>query len=109
MLIKIGRKKASRIIVDHFRPGILGWVLGDHSAKTFEPLWDVVSRWGCYFYVRDGWKIYPMFMTNGDQIISTTYVTRVEDENTRLRHYLARLKRKTLGYYCIRKNAQIFN
>jgi insertion element IS1 protein InsB len=26
--------------VDHFKPGILGWVLGDHSAKTFEPLWD---------------------------------------------------------------------
>jgi hypothetical protein len=24
--------------VDHFKPGILGWVLGDHSAKIFEPL-----------------------------------------------------------------------
>ena len=39
--------------VDHFRPGILGWVVGDHTAKTFEPLWDVVSRWECYFYVTD--------------------------------------------------------
>ena len=27
-----------------------------------------------------------------------TYMTRVEGENTRLRHYLARLKRKTLCY-----------
>ena len=25
-------------VVDHFKPGILGWVVGDHSAKTFEPL-----------------------------------------------------------------------
>ena len=24
--------------VDHFKQGILGWVLGDHSAETFKPL-----------------------------------------------------------------------
>jgi insertion element IS1 protein InsB len=84
--------------VDHFKPGILGWVLGDHSAKTFEPLWEIVSKWNCYFYVTDGWKVYPMFVPEGDQIISKTYMTRVEGENTRLRHYLARLKRKTLCY-----------
>jgi len=24
--------------VDHFKQGILGWVLGDHSAATFKPL-----------------------------------------------------------------------
>jgi insertion element IS1 protein InsB len=85
--------------VDHFRQGILGWVLGDHSAKTFQPLWsEVVSKWRCYFYVTDGWKVYKMFIAAGDQIVSKTYMTRVEGENTRLRHYLARLKRKTLCY-----------
>lgn len=30
--------------------------------------------------------------------IRKTYMTRVEGENTRLRHYLARLHRKTLCY-----------
>jgi insertion element IS1 protein InsB len=39
-----------------------------------------------------------MFIPDGDQIVSKTYLTRVEGENTRLRHYLARLKRKTLCY-----------
>lgn len=29
--------------VNHFEPGILAWVLGDHSAKTFAPLWEY--RW----------------------------------------------------------------
>jgi IS1 transposase len=57
-----------------------------------------VSRWKCYFYVTDGWPVYPMFIPDGDQIVSKTYLTRVEGENTRLRHYLARLKRKTLCY-----------
>lgn len=32
------------------------------------------------------------------RIVSKTYMTRIEGENTRLRHYLARLHRKTLCY-----------
>ena len=67
-------------------------------AETFKPLWLVVSNWKCYFYVTDGWKVYPNFIPESDQIVSKTYMTRVEGENTRLRHYLARLKRKTLCY-----------
>jgi insertion element IS1 protein InsB len=33
-----------------------------------------------------------------DYIVSKTYMTRVEGENTRLRDYLARLHRRTLCY-----------
>ena len=58
----------------------------------------LVELWQCYFYVTDGWSVYPCFIPEGDQIISKTYMTRVEGENTRLRHYLARLHRKTLCY-----------
>ena len=60
--------------VDHFKPGILGWVLGDHSAKTFEPLWAIVKLWQCYFYITDGWSVYPGFIPDGDPIISKTLV-----------------------------------
>lgn len=76
----------------------MGWIIGDHSAQTFKPLWNVVRSWKCYFYVTDGWPVYPMFIPDGDRIISQTYMTRVEVENTRLRHYLARLHRRTLCY-----------
>ena len=58
----------------------------------------MVSGWHCFFYVTDGWKVYPRYIPEGDQIVSKTYMTRVEGENTRLRHYLARLHRKTLCY-----------
>jgi IS1 family transposase len=61
----------------------LGWVIGDHSAKTFEPLWAIVATWHCFFYVTDGWPVYPKFIPAGDQIISKTYMTRVEGENNR--------------------------
>ena len=84
--------------MDHFAPGILGWIVGDHSAATFRPLWDAISIWQCYFWVSDGNPVYPGFIPDGDQIVSKTYMIRVEGENTRLRHYLARLHRKTLCY-----------
>lgn len=76
----------------------MGWVLGDHSAKTFAPLWAIVEAWQCYFYLTDGWSVYPELIPAGDQIVSKTDMTRVAGENTRLRHYLARLHRKTLCY-----------
>jgi IS1 family transposase len=74
-------------LLNHFQPGILGWVLGTHSAITFRLLWALVGNWKCYFYITDGWPVYPMFIPDGDQIICKTYMTRVESENTRLRHY----------------------
>lgn len=44
-----------------------------------------------------------------DHIVSKTYMTRVEGENTRLRHYLARLRRKTLCYSRVSRNAGAFS
>ena len=84
--------------VDYFCPGILGWVVGNHSANTFQPLWQAIAFWQCYFWVTDSNRVYPCFVPDGDQIVSKTYITWVEVENTRLRHYLARLYSKTLCY-----------
>jgi hypothetical protein len=36
------------------------------------------------------------------------YMTRVEGENTRLRHYLARLHRKTLCYSLVSGDVEVF-
>jgi IS1 family transposase len=47
----------------------LDWVLGDYSAETFRPLWELVKTWGCYFYVTDGWSVYPCFIADEDHII----------------------------------------
>lgn len=72
--------------MNHFAPGILDGVISDHSAATFAPLWDRIKDWACYFWVTDGYPVYPQFILVGDQIVSKTYMTRVEGENTRLRH-----------------------
>lgn len=84
--------------VNHKQPGILAWVIGESSRATFKYLWNLVHCWQCYFYVTDGWSVYPMFIEEQDHIVSKIYMTRVEGENTRLRHYLARLHRSSLCY-----------
>lgn len=90
--------------VNHFKPVILGWRVGNHSAKTFEPLWAIVSLWNCFFYVTDELKVYPNYIPDVNRIICKAYMTRVEGKNTRLRHYLARLYRKTL---CCSKSVEM--
>ena len=72
--------------VNHKQPGVLAWTIGDRSVETFKPLWRIVKCWQCFFYVTDGWPVYPIFIEDADHIVSKTYMTRVEGENTRLRH-----------------------
>jgi IS1 family transposase len=46
--------------------GILAWTVGDRSAKTFEQLWAIVAARQSYFYITDGWTVYPSFIPDGD-------------------------------------------
>ena len=85
-------------VVNHQKKGILLGNLGDRSHQSFEPIWQIIKCWQSFWYVTDGWKVYPMYIQPEDHLVSKTYMTRVEGENTRLRHYLARLHRKTLCY-----------
>ena len=85
-------------VVNHQKKGIILWNIGARSHESFQPIWQIVKCWHSFFYVTDGWKVYPMYIEPEDHLVSKTYMTRVEGENTRLRHYLARLHRKTLCY-----------
>lgn len=58
----------------------------------------IIRGWESFWYVTDGYIVYPMFIDEDSHLVSKTYMTRIEGENTRLRHYLARLHRKTLCY-----------
>jgi len=39
-----------------------------------------------FFYVTDGYVVYPQFIEDANHIVNKTSMTRVEGENTRLRH-----------------------
>lgn len=66
--------------VDHFKVGILRWVIGDHSSETFTPLWNLLILWNCYFYVSDGNRVYPLFIPGEDHIVSKTYMTWLKEK-----------------------------
>ena len=57
--------------------GILAWVLGDRSAQTFKKLWRIVKCWKSFFYVTDGYLVYPCFIDDCDHIVKKTYMTLV--------------------------------
>ena len=69
--------------VNHWKPGILAWVIGDRSSETFKPLWKIVRGWQSFIYVTDGYGVYPRFINDCDHLVLKTYMTRVEGENTR--------------------------
>jgi len=83
---------------------MLSWILGDRSAQTFWGLWLVVRGWACFWSIPDGYPVYRCFIDELDHLVSKTFRTRVEGENSRLRHYLARLRRKT---FCYSKSQQM--
>ena len=91
-------------VVNHWQPGIILWTIGDQlrwlpkadrSSQTCSNLWLIIKCWHSFWYVSDGYPVYPCFIEPEDHLVSKTYMTRVEGENTRLRHYLARLHRKS--------------
>lgn len=85
--------------INHHAPGILAMEIGDRSGQTFAKLWQRIKNWGTRRYLTDGYCVYANYI-NPDKhlVLPKILLTRVEGENTRLRHYLARLHRATLCY-----------
>ena len=98
LLLELKKKIWLWIAVNSHQQGILKWVVGNRSLKTFQQLWWVVRGWCCFLYITDGYPVYRCLIDDCDHLVSKTAMTRVEGENSRLRHYLARLHRKTFCY-----------
>ena len=71
--------------------------IGNRSGQTFDKLWQRIKKWNSRRYFSDGYCIYAIYIPAKKHIVlPKTQLTRVEGENTKLRHYLARLHRATL-------------
>ena len=85
--------------INHHAPGIIAMKIGDRSGATFNELWRRIKNWDSRKYFTDGYCIYKIYIPpKKHQVLPKSQLTRVEGENTRLRHYLARLHRSTLCY-----------
>ncbi len=85
--------------INHYDPGILAIEIGYRSGQTFEKLWKRIRIWDSRRYLTDGYCVYTNYIDSEKHtVLPKTKLTRVEGENTRLRHYLARLHQDTLCY-----------
>ena len=62
-------------VVNHWKEGILLWTIGEvavlvpqagRSSKTFEKLWQIIKCWHSFWYVTDGWVVYPGYIEPED-------------------------------------------
>ena len=84
---------------DRIASGIIAMEIGDRSGQTFNKLWQRIKIWDSRRYFTDGYCVYANYIDpKRHKVLPKTQLTKVEGENTRLRHYLARLHRATLCY-----------
>ena len=77
---------------------VLGFVCGRRTIKTGKVLWQQIKHLPTMGYGTDMLKAYENFIPHAKHYAGKTFTTQIESLNCRLRHYLARLHRKTLCY-----------
>ena len=80
-------------VVNHWNQGILFWAIGDRSHQTFEPIWQIIKCWQSFWYVTDGYPVYPSYIEPEAHLVCKTYLFSI---NTKL--YLC--KRTTKKIIC---------
>ena len=76
----------------------LGSVCGRRTIKTGKVLWQQIKHLPTMGYGPDMLKSYENFIPHTKHYAGKTFTTQIESLNCLLRHYLARLHRKTLYY-----------
>jgi insertion element IS1 protein InsB len=83
------------------------FVLGDKSMQTGCKLWKQIECVPMNHIASGYWSAYENFVPAEKHLQTKRETFTVEGYNCRIRHYLARLYRRTLCYSIKRKNAQL--
>jgi insertion element IS1 protein InsB len=86
------------IAVDRYGKRFISFVCGDRSTKTGLALWDTVNAIKVNYFASDYWKSYEEFIPATKHLQTKAETYTVEGYNSRIRHYLARFKRKEKCY-----------
>ena len=86
------------LAVDSIFGKVLGFVSGGRTIKTGNFPWQQIKHLPTMGYGTDLLKAYENFISHAKHYAGKTFTTQIKSLNCRLRHYLARLHRKTLCY-----------
>ena len=76
----------------------MSFVCGDRSTQTGRKLWNKLKDLSVGVFATDHWQSYEDFIPPEQHIQNKAETFTVEGYNSRIRHYLARFKRKTKCY-----------
>jgi insertion element IS1 protein InsB len=86
------------IAVDRYGKRFVSFVSGDRSTATGLKLWGKIKNLDVNYFASDYWKSYQEFVPAEKHLQTKEETFTVEGYNSRIRHYLARFKRKTKCY-----------
>jgi len=86
------------IAVDRFGKRYIDFVCGDRSTATGIKLWNKLEAMDISLFCSDYWKSYCEFVPADKHFQTKAETFTVEGYNCRIRHYLARFKRRGLYY-----------
>jgi len=76
----------------------INFVVGNRGTETGLKLWEKIKKIPVKTYKTDHWKSYAEFVPKEKHVQSKAQTYTVESCNSRIRHYLARFRRKTKCY-----------
>ena len=76
----------------------INFVCGDRTTATGLKLWEKIKHLQVNSYASDYWRSYEDFLPSEKHIQSKEETYTVASYNSRVRHYLARFKRKPKCY-----------
>jgi insertion element IS1 protein InsB len=77
---------------------VLAWHNGKRQDKDFLVLWDLLEIFDIDKYHTDDWGAYSKYIPPDKHIQSKAETYTIEGYNSRIRHYLARFRRKSKCY-----------
>ena len=82
-------------------------MLGNRGLKSCQELWQLIESKYIKVIASDYWKAYQKVIPKEKHMLSKSETYTVQGYNSLLRHYLARLKRKTKCYSKSKKMLEI--
>jgi len=75
---------------------LIDWVCGPRNKQTLKILLAKLSEWNVSFYCTDFWKGFSSLISFAKLIQGKAFTYKVEQNNSRARHWFARFRRKSL-------------
>ena len=86
------------IAVDKYGKRFINFVIGDRGNETAEKFWDEIKQYEMKCITSDYWRPYESIIPAEHYMQSKKETFTVEEYNSLLRHFLARMRRKSKCY-----------